>query len=175
MVELPEKETLIIPVGPSGSGKTNFFKGYIDDEKHKGKYEIVSFDEVREKVEKQCKKEKREVTELDVMTAFCEAVEKALSGEKSVIADAQNLRYDQRKKLKDVAEHCRRGVCAVVFDLKKEELEERNRQRENPMSQEELDEAFIRFSNEGAKVRNEFTHVYTVDKDGNLRDEERER
>ena len=172
MVELPEKDTLIIPVGPSGAGKTKFFKDYINDERHKGKYVVVSFDDVRTQTEKQFKKEKREVTELDLMGAFCDEVRKALSGDKSVIADAQNLRYDQRKKLKDVSEECHKGVCALVFDLKKGELEERNKQSEHPMSQAELDDAFIRFSNESAKVRNEFTHVYTVNKDGHLKDEE---
>ena len=39
MVELPEKNTLIVAVGPSGSGKTKFFNDYINDEKHQGKYE----------------------------------------------------------------------------------------------------------------------------------------
>ena len=59
MSSLPEKNTLIIPVGPSGAGKSKFFNDYINDEKHKGKYVIVSYDEVCEKVRKEFAKGKK--------------------------------------------------------------------------------------------------------------------
>ena len=120
------------------------------------------------------KKGKNKPTEEEIFDAFCDKVRDALNGEKSVIADAQNLRYDHRKKLKDIAEEKHKSVCAVIFDLKKSELEERNAQSAHPIPQQELDEMYAKFSNECAKVRNEFQHVYTVNAEGKIKDEETE-
>ena len=120
------------------------------------------------------KKGKGMPTEEEIFDAFCDEFRKALDSDKTVIADAQNLRYDHRKKLKDIAEEKHRSICPIIFDIKKSELEERNAQSKHPMTQQELDEMYARFCNECAKVRNEFSHVFTVDSAGNLKDEETE-
>lgn len=109
---------LVIPVGIPGCGKSTWGQTMFG----KGHYRIICSDDIRRRIwgslieAHDCTPEEKKERNQKIWNIFYRDVEEALVHNLDVYADATNLGYPARDKLREIAERTSSEIHLIVFD-----------------------------------------------------------
>lgn len=166
---------IVLCIGPSNSGKTTLLEKLIAEQQllHS---EVVSSDTYRELVSdiqyidfSTVAPEDQDVLYEDYQQLSAEAfhvlhevVASRAKLNKVTFVDATHLRQAERAKYMEIAKKHHVPIIALVFDLPKEEILKRDKQRLQPRGKKRLEQQFKTFQYELRHLKKEpFTKIYT--------------